>query len=116
MTRFTLDPDNAPQLSVTRRDRLDVMSETEISSAADADADNPALTEIELGRVRSARVVRQARLRSGLSQAAFARTYRINVARLRDLEQGRTHADSALLAYLTVIESEPEVVRRALEN
>jgi hypothetical protein len=35
-------------------------------------------------------------------------------ARLRDLEQGRTHADSALLAYLTVIEKDPEAVRRAL--
>jgi putative transcriptional regulator len=33
---------------------------------------------------------------------------------LRDLEQGRTQADSALLAYLAVIEQEPEVVKRAL--
>jgi putative transcriptional regulator len=49
-----------------------------------------------------------------LSQAAFAKTYRINVARLRDLEQGRTQADSALLAYLTVIERDPDAVRRAL--
>jgi putative transcriptional regulator len=116
MTRFTLDPSSAPELSVAQRDRLDTITEAEIAAAAEADADNPPLSDIELSKVRSARVVRQARLRSGLSQAAFAKTYRINVARLRDLEQGRTQADSALLAYLTVIEREPETVRRALEN
>jgi putative transcriptional regulator len=116
MARFTLNPDSAPELSLALRDRLGAMTEAEISLAAEADADNPPLSDIELSKVRSARVVRQARLRSGLSQAAFAKTYRINVARLRDLEQGRTQADSALLAYLTVIEREPETVRRALEN
>jgi putative transcriptional regulator len=42
--------------------------------------------------------------------------YRIGLARLRDLEQGRTQADSALLAYLTVIEKEPAAVRRALDG
>jgi len=116
MTRFTLNPDSAPELSAAQRDRLNAMTEADITSAAEADADNPPLSDVELSKVRSARVVRQARLRSGLSQAAFAKTYRINVARLRDLEQGRTQADSALLAYLTVIEREPETVRRALEN
>lgn len=116
MTRFTLNPDSAPELSAAQRHRLDAMTEANITSAAETDADNPPLSDVELGRVRSARAVRQARLRSGLSQAAFAKTYRINVARLRDLEQGRTQADSALLAYLTVIEREPETVRRALEK
>ncbi len=57
--------------------------------------------------------MRQARRHSGLSQAAFAKTYRINVG-LRDLEQGRTQADSALFAYLTVIDKDPDAVRRAL--
>lgn len=40
--------------------------------------------------------------------------YRINVGRLRDLEQGRTQPDSAMLAYLTVIAREREAVERAL--
>lgn len=115
MARFSLDPKNLPELSAAQRERMDGMSEAQIASAAEADLDNPPLSDVELGKVRSARIVRQARLRSGLSQAAFAKTYRINVARLRDLEQGRTQADSALLAYLTVIEREPETVRRALE-
>jgi len=90
------------------------MTDAEITAAALDDGDNPPLTTDELGKLRSARLVRQARQHSGLSQAAFAKTYRINVARLRDLEQGRTQADSALLAYLTVIEKDPDAVRRAL--
>ena len=116
MARFSLNPDSAPELSVAQRDRLGAMSEPDIHSAAEADADNPPLSDIELNKVRSARIVRQVRLRSGLSQAAFAKTFRINVARLRDLEQGRTQADSALLAYLTVIEKDPVAVQRALDT
>jgi putative transcriptional regulator len=112
--RITLDPNAPPKLSATNLERLDGMTEAEIAAAAEADLDNPPLSDAELGKVRSARIVRQARIQSGLSQAAFAKTYRINVARLRDLEQGRTQADSALLAYLTVIEKDPESVRRAL--
>ena len=53
-------------------------------------------------------------MRSGLSQTEFARAFHINVARLRDLEQGRSQADSALLAYLTVIDEAPDTVRRVL--
>lgn len=64
--------------------------------------------------MEAVRVVRQLRARTGLSQARFAKAYRINVGRLRDLEQRRTQADSALLAYLAVIEREPDAVQRAL--
>jgi putative transcriptional regulator len=116
MTRFTLNPSSASAPSVAQRDRLDAMTEADITAAAEADIDTPPLSDVELSKVRSARLVRQARLHSGLSQAAFAKIYRINVVRLRDLEQGRTQADSALLAYLTVIEREPETVRRALKK
>lgn len=56
---------------MAQRERLDAMTEAEINSAAEADADDPPLSDIELGKVRSARVVRQTRLRSGLSQAAW---------------------------------------------
>ena len=114
MVRFSLDPDSPPDLSPADRVRLGRLTSVEITSAAEADADNPPLTKDELGKVRSAQLVRRARRHTGLSQSAFAKTYRINAARLRDLEQGRTQADSALLAYLTVIEKDPDAVRRAL--
>jgi putative transcriptional regulator len=54
------------------------------------------------------------RAKTGLSQTRFARAFRINIGRLRDLEQGRTTADSVVLAYLKVIEREPDMVKRAL--
>jgi putative transcriptional regulator len=116
MAHTTLDPNSPPDLSSAERQRLDAMTDAEFAAAAATDTDNPPLTDAELGKLRTARVVRQARRQAGLSQAAFAKAYRINVARLRDLEQGRTQADSALLAYLTVIEKDPKAVARALEG
>jgi putative transcriptional regulator len=115
MARLGLDPEIPPRLSAAERRRLERMTDADITAGANEDADNKPLTRDELAKLHSARLMRQARWRSGLSQAAFARTYRINAARLRNPEQGRTQADSALLAYLTVIERDPEAVRRALD-
>ena len=86
MRRFILDPNNPPKMSKEARARLDAMTYEEITA------------------------------RTGLSQRQFAEVYRINVARLRDLEQGRTQPDSAMLAYLAVIAREPEAVERALRE
>jgi putative transcriptional regulator len=90
------------------------MTDEEITAAAESDPDNPPLTDEE--RVRLARRVQAVRARTGLSQRRFAEAYRINVGRLRDLEQGRTQPDSAMLAYLAVIEREPQAVERALRE
>ncbi len=116
MRRFILDPNNLPKMSKEERARLDAMTDEEITAAAESDPDNPPLTDEELERVRLARRVQSVRARTGLSQRQFAEVYRINVARLRDLEQGRTQPDSAMLAYLAVIAREPEAVERALRE
>jgi urease beta subunit len=116
MARFTLDPNNPPRMSPEALARLDAMTDAEITAAAVSDPDNPPLTKDELARMSSSRQVQAIRRRTGLSQARFAAEYRINVGRLRDLEQGRTLADSALLAYLTVIDREPELVKRTLAS
>ena len=114
MARLKLDPNNLPTLTGEQAARLDAMTDTTITAAAMADADNPPLTAEEAARVEAAGVVRRVRARTGLSQGSFAKRYRISVGRLRDLEQGRTKADSALLAYLAVIDREPDAVNRAL--
>jgi putative transcriptional regulator len=116
MRRFSLDPNNPPKMNKKARARLDAMTDEEITAAAEPDPDNPPLTDNELERVRLARRVQAVRARSGLSQRQFADAYRINVARLRDLEQGRTQPDSAMMAYLAVIAREPEAVERALRQ
>lgn len=115
MGKLTLDPKSPPQLSPEDRARMEALTDDEITAAAEADPDNPPLTASELERLDMRALARKARGRTGLSQSQFAGTYRINLARLRDLEQGRYKAhDSALAAYLVVIAQEPDTVRRAL--
>src|SRR3954449_6042949 len=114
MRRFTLDPNNPPRLSEEEKGRLDAMTDEEITAAAESDPDNPPLTEEEFAKIETIQLLREARKRTGLSQTQFAARYRINVARLRDWEQGRSVPDSAALAYLQVIAREPEAVDRAL--
>jgi putative transcriptional regulator len=114
MARFKLDPNNLPTLSLAEYARLDALTDAQITAAAITDPDNPPLTADEMARMEAASMVRKVRARTGLSQDRFAKRYHINVGRLRDLEQGRTKADSALLAYLAVIDQEPEAVNRAL--
>ena len=114
MIRFKLDPNKPPTRAPDALARLDAMADAEIEAAALSDPDNPPLTEDERARMATARRVQAVRRRTGLSQARFAAEYHINVARLRDLERGRTRPDSALLAYLTVIDREPGVVKRVL--
>ena len=112
MARYTLGPNSLPQLSSAEAARLDALSEADLTAAAADDTDNPPAAELE--RLDVARRVRSVRGHTGLGQASFAKTYHINLGRLRDLEQGRRRADSALLAYLTVIAEQPDVVRRTL--
>jgi putative transcriptional regulator len=94
----------------------DVMTASEHHAAATADPDAQPITAEDLatGRVRRVPRVRTLRRALRLSQDEFATRYRIPVGTLRDWEQGRKEPDAAAKAYLHVIASEPEVVRRAL--
>lgn len=58
--------------------------------------------------------VKALRTRLHMTQEQFAARYNLNVARVRDWEQGRSQPDGAVRAYLTVIEQEPSAVERAL--
>ena len=58
--------------------------------------------------------VKALRTKLRMTQMQFAARYNLNVARLRDWEQGRSEPDGAVRAYLTVIEQEPIAVARAL--
>lgn len=116
IVRYRLDPSNPYQPSAEELARLDAMTEEEIEANALSDPDNPPLTEDELKRMRAVGLLRHARSITGLSQPKFAEIYRFSLGRLRDLEQGRTTPDSAVLAYLELIRRDPEGVRRALED
>ena len=64
--------------------------------------------------VASSALIHRVRWHTGLSQTEFALAYRIDPDHLRELESGLVQPDSALVAYLTVIDRAPEVVRAAL--
>jgi putative transcriptional regulator len=91
--------------------RIDAMTDEDIERQIAENPDAaPVMTRAE---IRAARV-RHARRRSGLTQETFAARYRIPLGTLRDWEQGRREPDAAALAYLRVIEREPDAVARAL--
>lgn len=115
MAKFTLDPKVPARFTAEERRRLDAMTPAQIEAAARSDRDNPPLTAEELRRMESARLVKQVRAKTGMSQTGFAKMFRVKIGRLRDLEQGRTEADSATQAYLRVIERDPDYVAQALE-
>lgn len=58
--------------------------------------------------------VRAARRKLGLSQDKFAETFRINPSTLRKWEQGTRQPRGPARVLLTVIDREPEAVKRAL--
>jgi putative transcriptional regulator len=116
MIRFVLDPNNPPRFTPEELAVLDAMTPEEIQANAESDPDNPPLTDEELDRMESVQLVRQAREAAGMSQPQFARAFQVKIGRLRDLEQGRTAADSALRAYLRIIVRDPGFVRRTLEG
>ena len=115
IAKFSLDPLNPPKMALDEKGALEALTDEQITAAASADPDNPPLTEAELDRISASQIAKRARKKLALTQQEFARRYRINYGRLRDVEQGRnTRPDSALIAYLTVIERDPEAVTRAL--
>jgi putative transcriptional regulator len=60
--------------------------------------------------------VRAIRAKLGLSQAEFSRRYAVSPRSLQEWEQGRRRPESAVRAYLTVIDRNPEAVENALLN
>lgn len=94
--------------------RLDAMTEEELHQNALDDPDNPPLTDEQLARMRRVPRPHAIRKQLGLTQREFARTFEIALGTLRDWEQGSRGMDSAAMAYLRVIQHDPEAVIAAL--
>ncbi len=94
--------------------RVDAMTDEERHAAAMADPDARPMTEAEWARMKPVRRVSIIRRAFRLSQEDFAAQFHIPIGTLRDWEQGRKEPDAAAKAYLRVIASEPETVRKAL--
>jgi putative transcriptional regulator len=92
------------------------MSEEEVIAAALADPDAQPMTSDQLNRMQRVSGVRVTRERLGLTQAEFARTYRLPISTLRDWEQHRSVPDAPAKALLLAIERDPDALRRLLAD
>jgi putative transcriptional regulator len=110
--RSSIPADLSPENEAIHRG----MTAEQIERNAQGDAENPPMTDEELSRALIARRIKRQREKMGLSQAKFAERYHIKPSRLRDWEQGRFMPDSVALAYLTVIEKNPDAVFEALRE
>jgi len=101
----------AQAVSKTDWQAVDAKTDAQIETAVASDPDAAPILPAEAVAAVRVMAIRQA---TGLSQAAFAARYHVPVGTLRDWEQQRRTPDAAALAYLRVIEREPEAVARAL--
>jgi putative transcriptional regulator len=119
LVQFEFDPANPPALSaeaMARLKALDALTEADINARAKTDPDNLPMTRRELARLSAAAAVRDARTAAGMTQADFARAFGFSLGRLRDLEQGRTRPDGAMLNYLRLIRRDPTGVQRSIAD
>jgi putative transcriptional regulator len=93
---------------------VDAMTDEQVMAAALADPDAQPMTDEQLARMRLVSRAKVIRERLGLTQAEFARAYRLPITTLRDWEQRRTTPDAPARALLIAIERDPEALRRLL--
>jgi len=90
-----------------------VKKEPIVLAADPADPEDFNVTLEALDRGQRARLIRKTRNGLGLSQAEFARRFRVPVGTLRDWEQARATAPDFAVAYVRVIGQYPDIVARA---
>jgi putative transcriptional regulator len=113
------EPGDPPIQTNTDWDAVAALTDEQVHAAALADPDAqpiPRGSDEELAKLGLHRVVNVKKLRErlGLTQEAFAATYRIPIGTLRDWEQRRKLPDAPARAYLTVIARNPEAVAELL--
>lgn len=91
-----------------------VKKEPIVLPADPADPEDFDVSAAALDRGGRARLIRRTRTGLGLSQAEFARRFRVPVGTLRDWEQARATAPDFAIAYVRVISAYPELVAAAV--
>jgi putative transcriptional regulator len=119
ITAVTHEPGEPEMNTGTDWAAIKALPDEEVSAAAREDPDAPPLpsgTAAELAMQGLTQLVNVKKLREriGLTQEAFAATYRIPVGTLRDWEQSRKHPDAPARAYLMIIARDPHTVASLL--
>lgn len=79
-----------------------------------ADIEDFEVSAEALERGQRARLIRTTRTGLGLTQAEFARRFRVPVGTLRDWEQARATPPDFAIAYVQVIGQHPDLVAQAI--
>ena len=106
--------DNKPEKAKHDWSRFDAMTAEEKHAAALSDPDAQPITEEQWARMKRVPRTKTLRRALGLSQEEFATQFRIPIETLRGWEEGRAEPDHVIRAYLKVIATAPDVVRKAL--
>jgi putative transcriptional regulator len=96
--------------------RLNALTDADIEAAADADLENPLLTDAELKQFRPVPNPKEIRKRLNMTQQQFSQQFELPLGTLRDWEQGTREPDSAAKSYLRVIAKNPQEVIKALHS
>ena len=92
------------------------MTEDEVLIAARSDPDAQPMTAEQLARMRPLPLSTRIRWGLGLSRAEFSRRFGIPLDTLNGWERGKSEPDAGAVAYLKVIQAEPDVVGRVIAN
>jgi putative transcriptional regulator len=110
------EPGDAYRDTGTDWDAVDALSDEQIQAAALSDPDCAPIPVYDIPGLIHQVNVKRLRERLGLTQEAFAATYRIPIGTLRDWEQRRKNPDATARAYITVIARNPEAVAELLRQ
>jgi putative transcriptional regulator len=91
--------------------RLDAMTDDEITAAALADPDNPPLTDEQLAQFQRPALAMRVRRSLRMSRETFAAAYGIPLETLEAWERHKAEPTEVELAYLRLIEREPEMTK-----
>jgi len=94
--------------------RLEAMTDEEIIAAALKDPDNPPLTDDQLARFRRPALSMRIRHKLHMGRETFSAAYGIPVETLRAWERHETEPTEVEVAYLRLIEREPEMARASV--
>jgi putative transcriptional regulator len=108
------NPGDPPIKTTTDWAAVDALTDEQIEAAVRDDPDAAPINFFEQPGFVRVPNVKKLRERLGLTQEAFAATYRIPVGTLRDWEQCRKFPDAPARAYLTVIARNPGAVASLL--
>jgi putative transcriptional regulator len=101
--------------SRTNWNKLNVLTEQEIESAALSDPDNLPLTDAEIKQLKPVPNLKAIRTTLHMTQEQFSQNFLLPLGTIRDWEQGAKQPDTAARVLLRVIEKDPEAVLQALE-